>query len=317
MAPTFVIDLGETGDLEYKLPNEIDPATGQPKAHRKAVTGQDREGKAKMLSVLGVMPKFIHEPINGADYPRSLVVFEWSMSPEIEKLRFRSVTIEITFSAVGRRGDAESEAAQGRKHGIRDNHWDPEVESMVPSGDCSYTATNTKITGKDSFELGMSVSFNQFVSVGPKWTMERDVSKHRMDAVRVIGSTAVSGQARNRPNGVRWTLLENEALKSGVPAYMRTAVLLKRQPKDNGLFIATVNIKTNVSTLQDAKEFIHKLNGSVKKDHPVIFDPTVNESMGSLAGYNLAEEFKIVTLTAPKEIAADGGQADAEANGGS
>jgi hypothetical protein len=316
MEQKFVIDLGGSQDLEYKLPNEIDRKTGKPKPHRSIATGTDRSGNAKLLSVIGMMPKFIHEPNKEEENPRSLVIFEWNMSPERNDVRFRSVTIEVTFSAEGARGEAEAEAVQLREQGYNDNYWDPEVVRMVPAGESLYNTTQHKITGKNSFELGFSVSFNQYISIGPKWTMERVVDKNRIDSVKVTGKQTTVGPSRYRPNGVRWTLLENKSLQSSVPAYMRTAVLLKRNPRDNGLFIATIKVTTHVSWWEDLLERKHKLDGSVKEDDPIIFDPTIEDPTADLSGMDLEKEFKIITLEQPKEKPDGAKDANAEASSG-
>lgn len=321
MVQKITIELDGSQDLEYKLPNEVDKH-GKPVPHRKTVMGTDREGKARLMSVIGIMPTVVYGSSNGDPY--TLVIFEWSATPERQGLRFKEVVIEVSFAAVGPRGDAEAEAVQLRNRGFNENYWDPEVVRMVPTGTSWYNPTPHKITGKNVLDIGFSAGFAPYFSISPKYTMERDVNIDRTDAVKVTGSPAVVGLARNRANALRWTMLENESQQSGVPAYLRTAVLLKRHPKDSGLFLGTVNITTHVSWWEDLLEKKRKLSGAVKKDEPIIFDPTVEEpssfdsQKAKLAEVDLEKEFKIVTLEPlpPKPGEAKDEKADAPADGG-
>ncbi|PVH92938.1 hypothetical protein DM02DRAFT_542539, partial [Periconia macrospinosa] len=57
--------------------------------------------QAKPLSVIDIMATVFHEKISSTKEPHSLVIFEWSMSPEATGALFRRVTVEIAFSAVG------------------------------------------------------------------------------------------------------------------------------------------------------------------------------------------------------------------------
>jgi hypothetical protein len=321
MAQKITIELESSQDLEYKLPNEVD-IHGKPVPHRKTATGIDREGEAKLMSVIGVMPTVVYGSSKGDPY--TLVIFEWRADPERQGLRFKEVVIEVSFAAVGPRGDAEKEAVQLRNHGFNENYWDPEVVRMVPTGTSWYNPTPHKIAGKNVLEIGFSAGFAPYLSISPKYTMERHVDVDRTDAVKVVGSPAVVGLSRNRANAVRWTMLENESQRSGVPTYLRTAVLLKRHPKDNGLFLGTVKVTTHISWWEDLKEKVRKLSGAVKKDEPIIFDPTEEEpssfdaQKATLDEVDLEKEFKIVTLEPllPKPGGAKDEKADAPADGG-
>jgi hypothetical protein len=294
------VELEGSKDLEYKLPNELG-RDGKPEKHRKVLTGTDRSGSAARLSVVGIMPTVVHGQSTDGE-PHTLAIFEWKVISERPGLRFKDVVIEVSFTAVGARGDAEAEAERLRKVGFKPNYWDPEVVGAAPYDTSWYNRTPHKVSGKTAVEIGFSAGFAPYFSLGPKYTFERNSSVDRTDAVTVVGKGFVVGGGRNRPNSVRWTMLENASQQSGVPAYLRTAVLLKREANDNGVFIGNVTVTTNVSWWANLAEKTRKLTGVVKKDDPVIFDPTeplttsFDTMKTKLEQVPLDEEFKLVSL---------------------
>ncbi|KAL7805225.1 hypothetical protein V8C44DRAFT_341205 [Trichoderma aethiopicum] len=274
MSREIRVELYGEDDLEYHLPNEKDKF-GRPVPHRKAITGTDRQGNARLMSVVGIMPAVVHGFAD--DEPHTLVIFEWDIVSGVQDLRFRSVIIELSFIAYGPRGAAEHDARELRRAGGDIHHWDPEVVKAVPSGTQSYKRSTRKTGGKETYEFGFSLGFQPYFSVSPKYALERDTSTDVVDAIRVTGQSFVTGSSRHRPNSVRWIMLENESQRSGVPAYLRTAVLLKRQPDDDGLFLGNVKVETHVSWWEDIKEKKWKLTGQVKPDEPVVFNPNVSQ----------------------------------------
>ncbi|KAL6818246.1 hypothetical protein GGI42DRAFT_3135 [Trichoderma sp. SZMC 28013] len=299
MERQIFIELEEKNDLEYHLPNEIDKF-GRPIPHRKDVTGTDRQGKARLMSVTGLMPILIHGFAN--DEPHSLVVFEWGICCGRPGLRYKSVMIEVSFHANGPRGDAEYEAQELRQRGGNLNFWDPEIVTAVPSGTTYYNPTQHKIGGKNTLELGFSAGFAPHFTVGPKYVMERDTTANATASVKVIGQPFVTGFGRSRSNAIRWTVLENESQRSGVPSFMRTAVLLKRQPDDNGLFLGNVKVETHVSWWEDMMEKKRKMTGDIRPDDPIVFDPKISppspfdDKRDELDVVDIHSEFKIISL---------------------
>lgn len=291
------IELGWEDDLEYHLPNEVDKF-GRPVPHRKAVTGTDRRGNASLMSVVGIMPVVVHGFADNE--PHTLVIFEWNIISGVQDLRFKSVMIEVSFLAHGPRGEAENEAQELRHAGFSSHYWNPEVVKAVPSGTSTYKRSTRHIGGKETYELGFSVGFQPYFSLSPKYSLERDTSSEIVDAIRVTGQPFVMSPDRNRPDSVRWIMLENESKRSGVPAYMRTAVLLKRQPNDNGLFLGTVKVETHISWWEDLKERKRRLTGQIRRDEPIVFDPHVVQSSAfdskrqQLDEVDLDAEFQIV-----------------------
>lgn len=67
----------------------------------------------------------------------------------------------------------------------------------------------------------------------------------------------------------KWILTENGATKSGVPSFLRCAMLLVR-PEDN---LFQCNVTISVET--DLKSKIERLFGTTPPDDPVLFDPAM------------------------------------------
>ncbi|KAL3608822.1 hypothetical protein FPOAC2_03833 [Fusarium poae] len=316
MVRQFNIEFEAQGDLAFHLPNERD-RNGNPIAHRKAITGTDREGNASLMSVIGIMPTVVHGFADGVPY--TLAIFEWKAEALRQGLRFKRVSIEMEFSAKGDRGDAEQDAKELRQLNFSDNYWDPEVMEVAPEGTQFHNYTKRKVGGKSNLELGFSASFAQFFNAGPKWTFERDTSRNISDAIQVTGQGFVVGSDRNRSNAVRWIMLENESQRSGVPTYLRTAVLLKRMPNDNGIFHGTVRVETHVSLYEDFKEKMYKYKGQIKTDEPVIFNPKILEQSTfdphQLGNVDLQREFRIYSLKPPVDGDDDGDEKGEEENG--
>lgn len=92
----------------------------------------------------------------------------------------------------------------------------------------------------------------------------RDIS----DATTVSGSIELSDDVNSGEcNCATWTLLENHTKKTGVPASLRTGILLKR--RNNAIFHALVKI----SCVADWKTRIESMFGSLPLDDPVLFNP--------------------------------------------
>lgn len=314
MTREFDIVLGEVNSEEarFRLNNEYDE-NGDPIPHREWTTGIDREGSAAKMAVKGRMPLVVHgfESI-GSKVPYTLVIFEWSTERLQLNKRFREVTIEVSFAAHGTRREAEPEAQRLRTRGVGKTHWDPEVVAIAPDGTSWYHRTTHQVTEKSQLELDLVVSFGQYVNAGPKYYWERGDCTEVTDAIQVSGNRVAVGSGHNRPNAARWVMLENASQRSGVPAFLRTAVLLKRRPKDDGQFLGTVNVSYRVSPFHDFKETLLKATGRLPKDQPVVFDPQIsmthpNFPPSDLASVALNREFQLISLE-PLPASSRGGE---------
>ncbi|KAK4156200.1 hypothetical protein C8A00DRAFT_30895 [Chaetomidium leptoderma] len=278
---TFPFSVPNTEESSSQIFNEL-ARDGRPVPHRELITGFDRDGGAALMAVNGSMPYYIH----GLDHPASktphtLVIFTFHIANRLRgngsstnPKRVRSVHITVTFDAHGPRGDAAADRARSGGRTTNTTAWDPEVVGLAPHGTALYNRTPHTVSTTHAVELGLEVGLPGGVSVGPKYNYTRaDSGAQRVDAVRVVGDRIFGPGSRSRANGVRWDLFENEAAKGGVPSFLRAAVLLKRQPGDNGQFLGTVKVESCVSGLRDMRESWWRLMGSIPRDDPLVFDP--------------------------------------------
>ncbi|KAI0399126.1 hypothetical protein F4802DRAFT_70047 [Xylaria palmicola] len=305
MAREFTISLDNTNlaEARLRLDNEYDE-NGNPIAHRDWVTGIDRQGKAAEMAVKGRMPTVVHgfeQP--GSKVPYTLLIFEWSTERLRLDKRFREMTIEVSFTVHGSRRDAEPEAQRLHGRGIGRVHWDPEVCAIAPDRTDWYHRTSHPVADRVGADFVLQANVGGFFTAGPRVHWERSDSANRTDAIQLTGNRVTVGPGHSRPNAVRWVMLENASQKSGVPAFLRTAVLLKRRPKDNGQFLGTVKVTYRVSKLHDFKETLLSTMGKLPVDQPIIFDPRVSTSYSGFdpsklaeAGANLAKEFELASL---------------------
>lgn len=331
MAREFKLFLVDTNneEFDFHLPNELDN-NGNPIPHREWVTGLDRTP----MSVKGQMPTVVH----GFDKPGSqsghtLAIFNWLMPPVRLGKRFRKVTLEIVFTALGQRGDAESEAEQRRRvisnKAVAGAHWDPEVIKTIPNGPSWYHKTQHQSDNEFNFQFDLKAGFEPYISTGPSFSWKRTTSEDHIDSIKLTGEPFASDRNHARPNGVRWTLLENESMRSGVPAFLRTAVLLRRRDNDNGQFEGRVKARYKISLSSDFRQNLLDMIGH-DSDHPIIFDPkyatsasSYDAQVTSLASSGVAakleEEFHLVSISVEASAAKDddniGAACKAGANG--
>jgi hypothetical protein len=303
-----------TEEATPRLENELDKF-GNPKPHRKDVTGYDREGKAALIAVNGSMPIFLHGT-SAENTPSSplytLVIFDWHLVCRVPGKVFREAHIEVTFTAHADRGTAEPRAKQHRLSGGLPSFWDPEVVSWAPAGTTWYHKTPHTVSTSHSVELGLTVEAGPFLSCGPKYTWTKsDSGAERIAAIKVEGDKFYGEGRRTQANGVRWDLIENEATHSGVPSELRTAVLLRRQPMDNGQFLGKVTIRSSVSRLHDIREKWWAAVGVLPVDDPIVFDPQEPDRPGTYGGFRKKlDSFEIKDSSQVKTISGDGNSVD-------
>lgn len=182
-----------------------------------------------------------------ADAYASLLVYDIHMNARKASRRIVSATVEFEFRS--------SEA------GARD----PEVYKIGPLGRVGVLPTQRDETTTVGGEL--SVSAPQLVGdVGATCKAERTVSRTTNDEARVTGF--VWSDDYGRPVTARWMLAENRSIKSGVPSFLRCAIVLTRP--DN-FFECRVTIRAE----SDWKSSVERLFGSTPHDDPILFDPAL------------------------------------------
>lgn len=195
--------------------------------------------------------------------PATLAVFQFAFVPRGNNRRFKEVEITITFSA-------------GELHDIAPQH----VWAMFRS--------------EKEQELSHAVSPGLEAGFGPGkatlgYTWQRKETKTIEDQARVEGLKRAlaqgRGYGRKRMNTAFWGLYENKQTESGVPSFMQTAVLLKRERLDQDplgkKFSAEITIRGEVDRhtyIKDKWESIgKKMSGRKRKGEDIIFNPEVSQ----------------------------------------
>jgi hypothetical protein len=134
-----------------------------------------------------------------------------------------------------------------------------------------------------------------------------NVLTERTSSIVLTGSTSLKGNALDRPNVVNWTITEDPILKTGVPPYLQTAIVLLRRTDE--IFKANVNVKADVSGFS----FRNLQDGLLEfEDDPVIFDPGANPlipselaglDMHELGSVNLSQLYKVRYILDPEDMA--------------
>ncbi|KAI8671992.1 hypothetical protein NCS56_00661400 [Fusarium sp. Ph1] len=129
-----------------------------------------------------------------SDYWATLLVLQFRFDPQKRTCRISEATIELIFDVSDLDGIS------------------PEVEAVSFDGSYSFLPSKQSetITRGGEGTLGASA----------KW--EKAVTRETEDATRIIGGKLIVGSMP--PNRkVKWALLENKTLKTGVPASVRVA----------------------------------------------------------------------------------------------
>ena len=125
----------------------------------------------------------------------------------------------------------------------------------------------------------------------------KTVTKSVTSQMRVIGNTLCDDYGTE--TGVYWTLLENEETRNGVPAFLRTSILLKR--KQDSKFQCTFKVKID----GDWKTKLKSYCGYKARDDPILFDPELPPTnnlrseydTGNLGALDLNKFFDIIVHT--------------------
>lgn len=230
-------------------------ATGQPggyhtandpgnRFHRGTVT--DRGGA---VDVRGKSKVIIHGSLSpGSDEAATLLVYDFTFNPTKRFRRVASVVITFEF--------ASSEP----------NSPAPEVQDVAPSGYWSLAETTQKEHVERSSNANLSLGY-QGASAGGTQTWTKSIDREGKDFTSISGDTTCN--AYGTETGAKFVLMENDSAspKTGIPAFFRLAILLKRETND--LFQCTVNIDIEA----DWRTQMDKFFAAKTRDDPIYFDP--------------------------------------------
>ena len=143
----------------------------------------------------------------------------------------------------------------------------PQVHAIAPAGRMTLLSS----TQEESLTRGAEVNAGAGelgVNVGGTLKWEKTVSRTTSDDARVTGH--IFSDDYGKGIGASWVMHENKSIKSGVPSFLRCAILLNRGFDDNN-FQCRVKIKAEA----DWKSEMGRLFGSTPPDDPVLFDPSL------------------------------------------
>ncbi|KAI9740165.1 MAG: hypothetical protein M1834_004743 [Cirrosporium novae-zelandiae] len=258
---TREIYLEEEGDpgAEYHIKNQ----PGQ--LQREYVT--DRDNKMLIQCTLSAV---IHGNLDSkSEAPGTLIVFDFRFFPRVHGQRFTRVDISVLF---------EDEK--------RSERYCPEVKAIAPDDYFIMQATTKKQEIKRLAEAGIDGGSTAPVHAGFSYEITESIEKPY--SIKVIGAIRFwKGNGRNK---VEWTLLENTSQQSGVPTFLRAAILLSRKHNSSRRFIATVEIKAQSNRLLGIGNKLRGLTGRIPKDDPIIFSSSEPPTTNIFDATNLASQ---------------------------
>ncbi|KAF5676118.1 intracellular serine protease [Fusarium heterosporum] len=202
-----------------------------------------------------------------SDYWSTLLVFKFRFDPQKRARRISRATIELIFGATA----IENEI--------------PEVEAISFDGHYSFLPSKQSETFTTGAEGGVGASFGAQANTSIKY--EKTVARETSHATTISGAMEVLDNVE--PNRVaKWTLLENQSLKTGVPSSIQVAVRVKR--KDDEVFTCFPSLKCTADKWTEMRDFF----GKVPVDDPVLLKPQT-KATNKLRVYD-AEELGSIDL---------------------
>ena len=204
----------------------------------------------------------------------TLIVSQFRFDPWKQARRFQTVNIELDFK------------------GMDIGEIGPAVSAIFPDARLILLPTkqHEDIKQNLNLQLGGAVPVGNITATGTLgW--EKSFGRDTSDQTTVMGSIDLKGRNYGPSNCASWTLLANKTTKTGIPALMRTAVLLKRENENP--FQCMVNIDAKVDIKSRLERFFGG-KGRDPRDDPVLFQPEMG-STDNLQQYNEKglESFKL------------------------
>ncbi|KAI3325914.1 hypothetical protein HD806DRAFT_427961 [Xylariaceae sp. AK1471] len=200
---------------------------------------------------------------------------------------------DFSFNAakIGRR--ITSANMSFRFHGMQPSSPAPKVDGLAPYGHFILLPTSREESSTIGAEFNAGGSFSG-ASVGGCMKWEKTTSGTISDATSLNGATECDDFGNEI--GVNWIIHENKTTKTGIPSFLRVAILLSREDADK--FQGTFEIKVEA----DWKTELSRFFGAKSKDDPILFDPQ-REPTNNLcpAGYD-TEKLSVVDLKAISDI---------------
>jgi hypothetical protein len=227
-----------------------------PPEFRKVVV-QSHRGDA--LLARATIDSITHGEISRGGDPATLLVLEFRFISMQSSRRFTHCSITVTFEDSG--GDLEAR---------------PEVHSVAPEGVFALNKTSALREVKKGGNVGANAgSASLGASFGYAWDMSEVQKKDHYARLRGSKKILDGGET---DNAVVWSMEEDDApnKKEGVPTFLRTAILLRREADVPFNFL--IKIRSKVDFMTGLESELQSLFGrkKVEKVDPVQVDSGID-----------------------------------------
>ncbi|KAK0716325.1 hypothetical protein B0H67DRAFT_645965 [Lasiosphaeris hirsuta] len=188
------------------------------------------ETNGKERSPLSMMVKLVEvhhgEMLHGGkDWPATLLIFEFRFQSRLLDRRYKSASVTLEFfdkGGITRRDPAVVDLSPDRMHYLNRTTYDRTIKYGAKAG----AGTGNEPAGGEA---------------GAHWDVE--LTKPPRFKATLTGLPGYSKNKIGSQNAVTWTMAEN-AEEDGIPAFLQTAVLLKRRYA--GAFYARLRVQSEV-----------------------------------------------------------------------
>ncbi|KAM0351826.1 hypothetical protein ACHAPU_002339 [Fusarium lateritium] len=206
-------------------------------------------------------------------YWAALLVFQFRFDPQKRARRISRATIELTFGITAMENEI------------------PEVEAVSFDGDYSFLPSKQSETVTTGAEGSIGASFGAEANTSLKY--EKTIARETSHATTISSGKYVDDDNMPPNRVAKWTVLENQSLKTGVPASIQVAVRIKR--RDDQVFTCVPKLTCTADKWTEMRTFF----GKIPEDDPVLLKPGMKatnklrvydtEELGSLSLQELSD----------------------------
>ncbi|RYP70536.1 hypothetical protein DL769_004929 [Monosporascus sp. CRB-8-3] len=216
--------------------------------------------------------------------PATLLILEFRFLSMQKGRRFTSCNITVKFEDSG--GDAD---------------FCPEVWRMVPEGVYALHKTEKVRTVKIMGKAGIQGPSVETVGANTGVSWEREETDKVEAWTQLTGTRYQLGGGGEKDDAMIWVMQENGAKKTGIPTFLRAAVLLRREA--DVPFNVTISVKAKVDfnvsqTVSDLRGLIGKPRVVRVPPRPLGIDAAVDPRLLKVA----TADPKVVDLTKLDEL---------------
>ncbi|KAF8462773.1 hypothetical protein BDZ91DRAFT_733922 [Kalaharituber pfeilii] len=243
---TFQVILQDTAEVGDDSSLRLHNAPGENQ--RKHII---QEGKH--LTLYGDLFAVVHGTLTPDGPEATLIVIQFRFAGSItDGRRFKKVNILLKFA-----------------NGTEDKHGsdlDPEVKAIAPDGEFEMAQVSTEeVSTKVNAQVSAPVIGPLGVQIGAG--VEHGKTKTKQSRAKITGCKRLEGRRHGTQNTAWWKLEEDAIGKTGVPALLRTAMLVV--PKTEDGFRAIVEVDASADIRYAAEVKAKRFTGNTV--HPVYF----------------------------------------------